>query len=374
MERGASLDRGGAQLEALAARIVEEWEPVFSGLSLPAPASSVESLRFLVKYAIQSGEGALKARLVELFHRMGDSPLYDSEEGGFFEGRSDTRKSLSTNAAWMLAALRLHLVTGDRLCLGLARGVLRFLHSRLRLPGGGFAAGQAPDPAYHRLSARERALVAPPSVEPCRDGLSCFTAAQAFAKAGGALGEPAYLSIARRALEVGEREPKEESLRWDAERLAARLALYHASLVEGDLKPAREMAGRLARESVRGSASLRDLGRFARLLLFASVQFQEEGWEASGREAVASMVQRSPGEDAPPEVVGNALLSVVYPPAVFTAVTDGSPSQKERVLDHLRSLRTPYALVIHRPPSAAEAMQALPRLYGLCGGVTRALL
>lgn len=374
LEQGASLDRAGAQLEALAARIVEEWEPVLSGLSLPAPASSGESLRFLVKYAIQSGDGALKGRLVELLHRMGDSPLYDSEEGGFFAGTGDTRKSLSTNAAWMLAALRLHLVTGDRSCLGLARGVCRFLHSRLRLPGGGFGAGQAPDEAYHRLRARERALVAPPAVEPCRDGLSCFIAAQAFAKAGGALGEPAYLDIARRALEAGERNQGEGSLRWNAERGAARLALYHARLAEEDLEPVREIAGRLATEILRGSVSPQDLSRCARFLLLASVQFQEEGWEAAGREAVASTARMSSGVEASPEVLGNPLLSVVYPPAVFTAVTDGSAAQKERVLEALRSFKTPYALVIHRPPSAAEAMQALPRLYGLCGGAARALL
>jgi len=369
----AALDRGGAELEALALRLATEQEPVLSGLALPDPGGWTEILRFLVKYAIQSGDAALKGRLLDLLRRMADSPLYDAEEGGFFEGR-DTRKALSTNTIWMLAALRLHLVTGDRLCLGLARGILRFLHSRLRLPGGGFAAGQASDEAYHRLSARERALVAPPALEPCRDGLSCFTAAQAFAKAGGVLGEPAYLAIARKSLEAGEEGRGQESLRWRAERGAARLALFHAGLEEGDLETVREIAGRLAGETLGERVSPGDLSRCARFLLLASIQFQEEGWEAAGRQMVASLARRAPGEEAAPEVLGNALLAVVYPPAVFTAVTDGSRAQRERVLLALRAFRAPYALVVHRPPSAAEAMQALPRLYGLCGGVTRTLL
>ncbi|MGC8762519.1 MAG: hypothetical protein ACP5VN_02620 [Acidobacteriota bacterium] len=375
MGEGAALDRGGAKLEALAAGLYSREEPVLSGLALPDPGGWRERLPFLVKYAIQSGDGEGKGRLLELLRRMADSPLYDAEEGGFFEAKDDTRKALSTNAAWMLAALRLHLVTGDRLCLGLARGILRFLHSRLRLPGGGFGAGQAPDGAYHRLSARERALVAPPAVEPCGDGLSCFIAAQAFAKAGGVLGEPAYLAIARRSLEAGEGgAPPEAPLRWWVERGAARLALYHGGLEEEDLKPVREIAGRIAAASLGGTASTRDRSRCARFLLLASIQFQEERWEAAGRELVASLLLGSPEEEGTPEVLGNALLSVVYPPAVFTAVTDGSPRQKERVLDALRRFRTPYALVVHRPPSAAESMQALPRLYGLCGGATRSLL
>lgn len=374
MGQGAALDRGGAELDGLAARLAKNQEPVLSGFVLPDPGGWTEVLRFLVKYAIQSGEGALKGRLVELFHRVASSPLYDAEEGGLFEGKDDTRKALYTNVSWMLAALRLHFVTGDDLCLGLARGVLRFLHSRLRLPGGGFGTAQAPDEAYHRLSARERVLVAAPAVEPCGEGLSCFTAAQAFAKAGSALGEPSYLSIARRSLEAGEAHGGKRPLRWHAERGAARLALYHAGLEEDDLPPIRESAGFLAGEILRTALSPPDQSRCARFLLLASVQFQEESWETSGREAVAALARRGEAEGLSPEALGQAWLAVVYPPAVFTAVTDGSRAQRQRVLKVLRSLRTPYGLVIHRPPSAAESMQALPRLYALCGGVTRTLL
>lgn len=375
MVEGSTLDGGVAELEMLASRRIAEEEPRLSGLSLPAPGRWSDTLRFLVKYAIQSGDGVLRSRLSELLGRMADSPLYDAEEGGFFEGDGDTRKTLSTNAAWMLAALRLHLVSGDRLCLGLARGILRFLHSRLRQTEGGFAAGQAPDPAYYRLSARERPLVPPPPLEPCRDGLSCFTAAQAFAKAGAALGEPAYVEIARRAAEAGEAEGNaEDSLRRAAERGSAYLALYHAELLDGDLAVVRAAADRAAGAALSREGTALERSRVARFLLAASIQLQEEKWEAAGRELVAGLLRSSEREGVPPEVLGNAWISVVYPPAVFTAVTNGSRSQKEEVLEALRSLRTPFASVLHRLPTAAESMQALPRLLVLCGGATRLLL
>jgi hypothetical protein len=370
------FEHGLEKVEEIRRRLEENLEGLLNGTSTPSSGLPVAVFRFLTKYAINLSEPNLEARLRSGLRILAESPQFDSVEGGFFEAESDTRKRLSTNAGWFVVALRLRRPGQGDFAGLLARGILRYLHSRLLLPDGSFAAEQGSDADYYALDIHQRRLLSPPPTRSIASPLACAVAAQAFAKAYQSLGEPVYREVAYRALqhsaEGAASRPGGEgpSLSLSSEQGLASLSLYNSTLDPAFLDMARRLAEGLERRGT-GESSPEVLSRGATFLLLASAQLQDDCLGLGARRLVDRILG---GRAETPEDlahVGHALLSMLLPLALFTAVTDGSQGQREKVLDQIRTFRAPYATLVHRPPTAAEAMQALPRLFSQCGGRSR---
>ncbi|MEW5765466.1 MAG: hypothetical protein ACOYXN_11750 [Acidobacteriota bacterium] len=368
------LEHGLERVEEIRQGLEAGLNDFLTGEGGPGPTPVV--LRFLTKYAIGLSRPDLLAKLRSALRRLAEPPRYDAEEGGFFESGFGSRKTLAANSVWLMVALRLRRPGQGEASGTLARSLLRYLQTRLLMPDGSFASGQAADEAYYALPIHQRRMLPPPPALFPATPLACALAAQAFSKAYQSYGEPSYLKAAQRSLrasfetssEVPDGDGPSQALL--PERGLACLSLYNASLDPSFL----ERAGRLAEGLLRDrgiNPTPDDLSRGATFLLLASAQLQDEAIGRGARRLVDRILESPPGSPEEAAHAGSAILSVLLPLALFTAVTDGSRAQKEKVLERIRSFQAPYATILHRSPSASEAMQALPRLFSQCGGQSR---
>ncbi|RNE64107.1 thioredoxin domain-containing protein [Cryobacterium tepidiphilum] len=226
--------------------------------------------------------------------RMGASPLRDPVEGGFFRyavhrdwSEPHYERMLYDNAQLLDLYTTAWQLTGDGWARTVAEGVARFLVERMQLVGGGFASaqdsestvdGQRTEGGYYALSEEDRALETPPARdEKVLTGWNGL-AIGALARAGFALGTPAFIAAAGTAADV---------------------------LLERHRRP----DGTLLRASVGGRtssapATLEDYGMFAAGLLELSLSAGEPRYASAARELVDSTM--TPGQDAAFTVPGGA--------------------------------------------------------------------
>ncbi|MEW6757641.1 MAG: hypothetical protein AB1347_05425 [Acidobacteriota bacterium] len=370
------LEHGLERVEEIRQRLETVLDGFLSGTGETVPAPCPATFRFLSKYAIGLSHPELQQKLGATLRILAESSRYDSVEGGFFESGPGSRKTLATNSGWLIVALRLRRPGQGEIAGTLARSLLRYVQTRLLLSDGTLAAEQQADEAYYALDIHQRRLLSPPPALHPASPLACAAAAQAFSKAYQSFGEPSYRGVALRALRASvEPAPGTAGGEGASPILAcelglACLSLYNATLDSTFLERARSLARELMRD--RGmDLPPEALSRGASFLLLASAQLQDDTLARGVRDLVDPLLVRRPDSEEEWALAGNALLSMLLPLALFTAVTDGSQAQKEKVLVRIRSFQAPYATVLHRSPSAGEAMQSLPRLFLQCGGQSR---
>ncbi len=406
-EHGQGLDRGLEVLEA-ARRKIEE---AMSGYARHPGAEAIEPLRFLLKYGIYTNDQDIHRALRKSVHTLAASDAYDPVEGGFFQGGTDRRdgtaKLLRTNADGLILALRLSRDAEAPFARPLAQGILHYMQAHLMQDGGAFGHGQRADASYYALSVDERRKVVPPPVDRRVFSGANAVAARALCKGWQYLGESDFLDMAVRTygylkahLETGDgtlarwaldgRADGGVYLEDQVEAGYAALALYQSTLENRYLDDLRGLARCVARDFANpagvglldrrlplgddpdGLSPLVDPvlnARAAGFLIVASGQTGEYELAAPAHRMLSVLAQdRRVLEDVQNcSHLGYALLPLLYPPAVFTAVTDGSNAHKQKVLARIREMDIPFAFVIHRPPSRIETMQPLPRLYVQCG-------
>ena len=401
-----NLERGLEAIESIKDRVLDALgqESFASG----SPPAQIEAIRFLCRFSIATGDQNPLTHAIRHLHSLGHSSLYDDVEGGFFGGayggRAKTFKLLGHNANWLMLALGLCREPGAGFALPMAKGILHYLHNRLLLPGGSFGNSQAEAPAYYALSGEARRKMETPPVDKSVYAAPNATAVRALCKGWRLLGEPAYLRQAVNAfaaLRASVEDPGgalahgfrqgafgEGTLEANVEMGHAYLALYHSTLepsyleglrktvhrIVGDFKnPAGE--GFLDMRSPRGSTGLpyrptADAAHNAKaslLLLLASAQLGDESLSVPARGALGALAANPPGDLTALGSLGSALLVALFPLGVYEAITDGSQDQRFRVLERLRQLGAPPAVITHRLPAPHEGMQRLPRLVGRCG-------
>lgn len=401
-----NLERGLEALESIKDRILDALGR--ESFSTGSPQSQIEAIRFLCRFSFSTGEQDPLAHAIRHLHALGHSDLYDGVEGGFFGGveggRVRTFKLLRHNANWLILALGLCREPGSGFALPMATGILHYLHSRLLLPGGSFGNSQAENEAYYALSGEARRQMEIPPVDKTVYTTPNAMAVRALCKGWRLLGEPAYLRQAVNAfislkaavedsggvLRHGFRDaPLDEGTLEDTVEMGhAYLALYHSTLepnyldgmekmahkiVSGYKNPAGE--GFLDMRFPRGSSGVpyrptADAAQNAKaslFLLLASAQLADESLSVPARGALGALAANPPEDLAALGLLGSALLVALFPPGVYEAITDGSQDQRFRVLERLRQLGAPPAVITHRLPAPHEGMQRLPRLVGRCG-------
>jgi uncharacterized protein YyaL (SSP411 family) len=347
-------------------------------------------------------------RAVRHLHALGHSSLYDDVEGGFFGGvdtdRARTFKLLRDNSNWLMLALDLSRVPGAGFAFPMAKGILHYLHNRFLLPGGSFGNSQAENPAYYALSGEARRHVDCPPVDRTVYTAPNAMVVHALCKGWRNLGEPTYLQQAVNSFAAlkasvegsggvwrhGFREAAlgEGTLEDTVEVGHAYLALYHSTLEPDYLEGLETMAHRVANDyknpagegflDVRlpgGSPGvpyrpISDTAQNAKaslFLLLASAQLADESLSVPARGALGTLAANIPEDLAALGLLGSALLVALFPLGVYEAITDGSQAQRFRVLERLRQLGAPPAVITHRLPDPCEGMQRLPRLLGRCG-------
>jgi uncharacterized protein YyaL (SSP411 family) len=168
----------------------------------------------------------------------------------------------------------------------------------------------------------------------------------------------------------------------------AHLALYHSTLeprfLEGVRRAAQRIVGSYRNPGGEGfldtspqsadsgipfrpTADAAQNARACSFLLLASAQLGEEQLAVPARRTLGALLASPPAELMGLSLLGDALLVALYPVAVYEAITDGSETQRFRVLERLRQLGCAHAVVTHRKPGAREGMQQLPRLVRHCG-------
>lgn len=410
-EKGHGLDRGLEILET-ARRTIEGALDADTGDFGDGPdAAGFEPLRFLLKYGIYTNDQDIHRTVRKAIHALALSPAYDAVEGGFFQshaGKPDgTGKLLRTNANGLILALRLAGDPEASFARPLAQGILHYMQTHLMQAGGAFALGQRADASYYSLSIEERRKVVAPAVDRRIFSGANAIAVRALCKGWQYLGEESYLYFAGRAyeylksnLETGDGTMSRYALDGRAvgpayledqvEMGFAALALYQSTLKSTYLEDLRRIATCVGRDFANPAGiGLLDrrlpLGedpdglspfvdpilnaRAAGFLILASGQTGEYELASPAHRILDVLAQDEAvlGNIESCSHLGYAMLPLLYPPAVFTAVTDGSDEHKRKVLGKIREMDIPFALVIHRPPSSIETMQPLPRLYVQCG-------
>lgn len=410
-ENGQGLDRGLEILETSKRTIEEALDRDAGGGRPDAHPATIEPLRFLLKYGIYTGDQDIHRKVRKAVHALALSTAYDAVEGGFFQAPAGTPngtgKLLRTNANGLILALRLASDPEASFARPLAQGILHFMQTHLMQAGGAFSLGQRADASYYSLSIDERRkVVAPPVDRRVFSGANAI-AVRALCKGWQFLGEESYLDFAVNAygylkahLETGDGTVGRYALDGhlvgpsyledQVEMGYAALTLYHSTLESEYLDDLRRTAECIARDFANpAGVGLLDrrlpLGgeqdgfppfvdpiqnaRAAGFLILASGQTGTYEL-ASPAHRILGVLARDPRVQADLETCshfGYAMLPLLNPPAVFTAVTDGSKAHKRKVLDRIREMDIPFALVVHRPPSSIETMQPLPRLYVQCG-------
>jgi hypothetical protein len=111
--------------------------------------------------------------------------------------------------------------------------------------------------------------------------------------------------------------------------------------------------------------------RAAGFLIFASAQLEEEDLAGPARSALGALVEADAPSLASKALLGDVLLSALYPVAVLEIVSDGSAAQRRQVLSRLRQMDLLHTVLALHPPSRSESMMALPRMIGRCGSQRR---
>lgn len=401
-----NLERGLEAIESVKDRISEALGQ--ESFSAGSPPSQIEAIRFLCRFSIATGEQDPLAHAIRYLHALGHSNLYDGVEGGFFGGvagdRARTFKLLGHNANWLMLSLGLCREPGAAFTLPMAKGILHYLHNRLLLPGGSFGNSQTEDAAYYALSGEERRQMDWPPVDKTVYTAPNAMAVRALCKGSRLLGEPAYLQRAVdvfASLRASVEDPSgvlrhgfrgavldEGTLEDTVEMGHAYLALYHSTLepnyLEGLEKMARRIVSTFKNPGGEGFLDMRlpgessglpyrptaDAGQNAKassFLLLASAQLADESLSIPARGALGALAANLPRDLAALGLLGSALLVALFPLGVVEAITDGSQYQRSRVLERLRQLGAPPAVITHRLPAPHEGMQRLPRLVGRCG-------
>lgn len=408
---GRDLERGLEKIEHIRQRVAQAMDP--EAPDLPSLGGDlIQPLRFLLHYGASAGDKEAIQRAVSVLHAVGHSPLYDGVEGGFFMGmdgsRPRTQKLLRDNAQWLILALRAAQEPDGGFGLLLAKGILHYLQQHLLTPEGFFANSQREDRAYYPLNKEQRRFVAPPPVDPTAFAASNAMAVRSLCKGWRLLGERTYLEMALRTfafIRDNLAAPDGTLAHYHAqspggvghlddlmEMGQAYLALYHSTLEPSYLDAvrmvARQMVVSFANPGGVGFLNMRlhhhaqrvplmpvvdyELNaRAAGFLILASAQLEEESLAAPAKAVLAALMEAQEPDLSGLSILGNALMSTLYPMPVFEAVTDGSSRQRFMVLERLRGMATSFSVVTHRLATPREGMQPLPRLVGHCGGQQR---
>lgn len=408
---GRDLERGLEKIEHIRQRLTQAMDPEAPDLA-GLGGDLVQPLRFLLHYGTSAGDKESIQRAVSVLHAVGHSPLYDGVEGGFFMGmdgpRPRTQKLLRDNAQWLILALRAAREQEGGFGLLLAKGILHYLQQHLLTREGYFANSQREDRAYYPLNKEQRRFVAPPPVDPTAFTATNALAVRALCKGWRLLGERTYLDMALRTfgfVRDNLAAPDGALAHYHArtpgglghlddlvEMGQACLALYHSTLEPSYLDAvkmvARQMVTSFANPGGVGFLNMRlahhsqrvplmpvvdyELNaRAAGFLILASAQLEEEALAAPAKAVLAALLETEEPDLSGLSILGNALMSTLYPLPVFEAVTDGSPRQRFMVLERLRGMATSFSVVSHRLATPREGMQPLPRLVGHCGGQRR---
>ncbi|QAY73370.1 thioredoxin domain-containing protein [Agromyces protaetiae] len=285
-----------AQLDTAASALAAEEDQVYGGFGGAPKFPVAPVLAFLAESGAE-GRGLARRTLL----RMGNSPLRDSVEGGFF--RYATRanwsephyeRMLSDNAllldvaADLLRDGRASSPTGEFDLTAIADGIVRFLTTVMRQPSGGFASaqdsesvieGRRDEGGYYRRDAAGRVALAPPALDEKIltgwNGLAIGALARYGALvAGSAVGEVAL----------------------KAARSAGAFVLDHHVRADGSLVRA-SLDGRISE----ARATLEDTGMLAEGLLALAVATGEVRWAASARDLVDAAL--TAGAEATPASV-----------------------------------------------------------------------
>ncbi|WP_104135272.1 thioredoxin domain-containing protein [Cryobacterium sp. Y62] len=202
-------------LDRAVTELVGYEDALFGGFGGAPKFPVAPALSFLL------GHGALVADGPNLALRtlkfMGESPLRDSIEGGFFRYAvnrdwSDPHyeRMLYDNAQLLGLYTRAWMMTGQAWARQVAEGIAGFLCTVLQLPSGGFASaqdsestveGERVEGGYYALDASERLRQTPPALdEKVLTGWNGL-AIQSLARAGFAFDRPDLIAAARRAAE-----------------------------------------------------------------------------------------------------------------------------------------------------------------------------
>ena len=207
----------GAELEsnsnAVLARLRELYDPEYGGFGREPKQPPWEALRCLLSVYGRSGDKRLLEMVVNTLEGM-RAGLYDQNDQGFFRYSvardwkvPHYEKMIVTNAnlAWLY--LEAYQLTGRRAYKGAAVGALDYLLQTLYDSGrGAFYASQDAGEEYYRLPWKDRLQDQKPSID--RTAYSGWNAlaAAALVKASGALGDPSYLEVGSRVLDLLWRE------------------------------------------------------------------------------------------------------------------------------------------------------------------------
>ena len=402
-----NLDRATETVEAIRRRLEARLRPESEDFGEGPGSDGIAPLRFLLEYAREAGDSDLSRKVIESFHTLAHSDLYDSTEGGFFSSQRgpalQTDKRLVCNAVWMTFALHVSGEAEGRFALPLARGILHYLQTHLLVPSGAFAAGQRGDEAYYRLSSEERRHVPPPPKNPQVLAAPNAAAVSAFCAAWQVLGERAYLDIALRAYAFLKAnlvapdwtvahlfEDGSKGIGYLDDQIAlggALLALYRSTLDRIYLDGVREVARNIVsfhgnpagagfldvRIQPEGSlvpcAPLIDPLQNARAAVFlakASAQLEDPALAAPARNILSALIEEKSEDPTALGLIGSALLAILCPMSYYVAVTNGSDGHRARIVERIRGFGRPFPMIFHREPSSGEQMQTLPRLTAHC--------
>lgn len=402
-----NLERGTEMIESIRNRLVDRLRPERGDFGEGSGADGIAPLRFLLEYAREAGDTELSRQVVESFHALAHSDLYDSAGGGFFAFSDGTRlctaKKLRCNADWLRFALLVSAEEEGRFALQLARSILHYLQAHLLLEGGAFAAGQREDRAYCGLSSEERRRVPQPPVQETVFAAPNAAAIRSLCAAWQVLGEKAYLDIALQChgfLKANLMAPDgtvahaykngPSGIGYLDDQVAvgnALLALYRSTLDPSFLEALRGGAQNIVRfYGNPAGAGFLDLrlrpeegrvpcaprldpplnARTAVFLALASAQLEEPSLAAPARTILSALMEEDIQDASELALVGSALLATLYPMSYFVAVTDGSEVQRSKVVDRIRAFGRPFSMIFHRQASSREAMQTLPQLTVHC--------
>jgi uncharacterized protein YyaL (SSP411 family) len=413
LEKGdGSLERGLEIIERIRGRVEAALRPDAGVAGGELAADQAELIRFLLHCGRFTGSKETTERAVAALHRTAHSVLYDGVEGGFFGGAGPagrrTYKRLDENARWLLLALDVAREPGGGFALPLARGILHYLQSRLAGASGAYFSAQQSDPGYYDLAAEERRRVTPPATDGTVYLQGNALTISACCEGWRLLGEEAYLNMA-----LGAHRFLRETMRYPDGTFArcfrespegagylgdvvemgwAEMALFRATLDPLHLRAAgdcaRALVERFESPAPPGFLDLRPSprptglpwyprmsydanARAAGFLIFASAQLEEEDLAGPARSALGALVEADAPSLASKALLGDVLLSALYPVAVLEIVSDGSPAQRRQVLSRLRQMDLLHTVLALHPPSRSESMMALPRMIGRCGSQRR---
>ena len=203
----------GSTSNVVLERLRELYDPEYGGFGREPKQPPWEALRFLLSVYGRSSDKGLLEMVLNTLEGM-RAGLYDQNDQGFFRYSvardwkvPHYEKMIVTNAnlAWLY--LEAYQLTGRSSYKGAAMGALEYiLQSLYDSHHGAFYASQDAGEEYYRLPWKDRLQNQKPSID--RTAYSGWNAlaAAALVKAYGALGDPSYLEVGSRVLDLLWRE------------------------------------------------------------------------------------------------------------------------------------------------------------------------